>query len=210
MFKSTLRTFITSFCLALSFATSAQDAQTPSNLSESFEELKAKSADYEQYQVVPNTRLNSFWKQITDTITAKENAYQNATSEINSLNKKMQDMEAEMAQKDQKVEESQYLVDHLTVLGISMSKSGYVYLNFFIILALAAVIGIGFGRFKENERVTSENKKLASDAEVELENFKKKAKEKEMKLRRELQTEINKNEDLGKEIIQLKKKKAAQ
>ncbi|MEM1135775.1 MAG: hypothetical protein AAGI07_08025, partial [Bacteroidota bacterium] len=83
----------------------------------------------------------------------------------------------------------------------------YVYFNFFIILALAAIIGIGFGRFKENERITAEMKKEAENANTELDDYRKNAKEKEMKLRRELQTEVNKNEDLGKEIIQLKKKK---
>jgi len=187
----------------------AQDQSTnpPGNLNEAFEELKAKSADYEQYQVVPNTRLNTFWKQVNDSINAKESQFQNAQSEISQLNIKMQDMTAEMAQKDKQVADSQYLVDHLKVLGISMSKNGYVYFNFFIILALAAIIGVGFGRFKENEKTAVEKTKLAENAEVELEEYKKKAKEKEMKLRRELQTEINKNEDLSKEVIQLKKKK---
>ncbi len=201
--------FFAFIILNFSLTTLAQDGQEapPSNLNEAFEELKDKSANYEQYQVVANARLDAFWKQITDTLAARENAYNNTLSEIRDLNNKMEAMQADMEKKDQQMADNQYLVDHLKVLGISFSKTGYVYFNFFIILALAVVIGLGFNRYKENEKIAVDKKKLAETAEAELEDYKKKAKEKEMKLRRELQTEINKNEDLNKEIIQLKKKK---
>lgn len=210
MKKSTILTFIVFLLASISSFAQEEQEQAPANLNAAFEELKDKSANYEQYQVVANSRLEAFWKQITDTLAAKESAINNARSEIRQLKSKIEEMEITMAEKDKKVEDSQYLVDHLTVLGISMSKNGYVYFNFFLILVLAAVIGIGFGRFKENERIASDKKKLAETAENALEDYKKKAKEKEMKLRRELQTEINKNEDLNKEIIQLKKKKTPQ
>ncbi|MBT33094.1 MAG: hypothetical protein CMO01_25830 [Thalassobius sp.] len=195
------------FCITCIQAIAQDSDQAPANLSEAFSELKSKSTDYEDYEVVKKFRLESFWKQINDTLNAKESAYKESLTEIKSLKTQIKDMTASMEQKDQQVEDSQYLVDHLKFLGISINKDTYVFVNIFIILVLAAVIGIGFGRFKENERVTATKKKEAVEAEEELEDFKKKTKEKEMKLRRELQTEINKNEELGKEIIQLKKKK---
>ncbi|UZR92858.1 hypothetical protein [Chondrinema litorale] len=196
------------FCITCIQAIAQDTAdKAPANLSEAFSELKSKSTDYEDYEVVKKFRLENFWKQINDTITAKDNAYKETLTEIKSLKTQIKDMTASMEQKEQQVVDSQYLVDHLKFLGISINKDTYVFVNIFIILVLAAVIGIGFGRFKENERVTTTKKKEAVDAEEELEDYKRKSKEKEMKLRRELQTEINKNEELSKEIIQLKKKK---
>jgi len=146
------------FVLQLAFIqnSTAQETNPALTLEQSFEELKAKSADYEQYQVVTNTRLNNFWLQISDTLKTKDDTYQKAQNEISQLNTQIKDMDSQMAEKDKKVADSQYLVDHLKILGISVSKNGYVYFNFFLILALAAVIGIGFGRFKENERIASE------------------------------------------------------
>merc|ERR1711916_183983 len=159
-----------------------------------FEDLKSKSSDYQDFEVVKKFRLEDFWKQINDTLEAKESAFNESQTEINSLNKRIEEMSADMEMKDQQVADSQYQVDHLKFLGMSINKDTYVFVNIFIILVLAVTIGIGFGRFKENERITTEKKKESLQAEEELEDYKKKAKEKEMKLRRDLQTEINKNE----------------
>ncbi|MEM1136854.1 MAG: hypothetical protein AAGI07_13535, partial [Bacteroidota bacterium] len=117
------------FLLAVSFNIYAQDAtdknKPPVNLNAAFEELKSKSTDYEDYEVIKKLRLNNFWKQVTDTLSVKESAYKTSQAEIKELKTKIMEMEIEMQKKDKQVADSQYLVDHLEVLGIPFNKNSY-------------------------------------------------------------------------------------
>ena len=51
------------FCITCIQAIAQDSDQAPANLSEAFSELKSKSTDYEDYEVVKKFRLESFWKQ---------------------------------------------------------------------------------------------------------------------------------------------------
>lgn len=179
----------------------AQDAATSDNsLKGAFEQLKEDSYDFENNEVIKKPLLEQFWRQVNDTLAARKQEYQEAQGKISELNNTIAGMEAAMAQKDKAMEENQFLVEHIHVLGIPLPKNVYVYANFIIILALGGVIGYGYGKYKQNEKIAQTKTTEYQKAVDDLENYKKKAKDKEMKLRRELQTEINKNEELKKRI----------
>jgi len=186
---------------ALSFHSSfAQTDSASGSLEEAFEQMKEDSYDFENNEVIKKALLNQFWQQVTDTLAARRNRYQESQNQIASLKAEIEELEATIDEKDKAVEENQYLINHLYVLGVPINKTAYIYLNFIIILALGGVIGYGYGKYKHSNNVARIKTEEYEKAVEDLDKYKKKAKEKEMKLRRELQTEVNRNEELKKRI----------
>ena len=193
-------TSLTNFVAAQQAASNQQQS-----LKESFEELKDKSSDYEIYEVIKESSLDAFWQEISDTLKARQQEFSEAKNTIGTLNNKIKGLEATIVEKDKAVAESQYLIDHIYVLGIPINKTVYMYLNFFIIIGLALFIGAGYKNYKSSIHTARAKTDECQHAIDESEDYRKKAKEKEMKLRRELQTYINKNEELKKQMMVLKK-----
>ena len=170
------------------------------SLNQQFEFVKRKSSTYNDFKVVKISRLNKMWGNALDSLSAvkaslsasqeKVNAQQNTITELNkNLDETKQQLTAVTEEKDS-----------IFLLGIGMAKKNYHGLMWSIVGALLAMLGIAIYKFKESNKITVNAEKEFRDVSEEYEMFKKKTLEKERKLKRELQTEINRVEDLKRRI----------
>ncbi len=212
------------FLLTASATQAQQPAQkgttAPNPLTTQFNNLKSKSNSYregsQEYKVINVNSLNSFWNAVQQTIKQTEQnilkGQKSAQAElvqaratIEQQNNQLQQLKQENALKDQQVQQSQHDVNSLTVLGIDMQKQFYVLLTAGIILALIITLAVVLLQYKSSKRIAVEKQSAYNEIDQELTEYKKSARERELKVKRDLQTEMNRAEELTQELARLRK-----
>jgi len=185
--------------ILLSNISKAQTEKTPldtANLSQQFDYVNTKSSTYNDFKVVRISRLNQLWSNAMDSLKNVQRDLDGSRlvvirqrDSITSLQDTLDSTEASLVQ----VTEEK---DSIELLGIMLSKTSYHSIMWTIVILLIIMLGIAIYRFKESNKVTINAQKDLSATTNEFEAFKKRTLDKERKLMRELQTEINKVEDL--------------
>lgn len=203
-----------------SAATEAKTDPKNNTLQQQYNSLKYRSSTHQEfnqdYKVVKLRSLDALWKNVEDTLKARQlkvkQARQGIEKELVQAKKSLQDQEAQLqtlkeenARKEQEVQKSAHNVANISFLGLDMNKSTFVILSWGIILILLVLLGVVFYLYKNSKYVTDEKIKAYTDIEQEFKNHKQTARDKELKIKRELQTEMNRVEDLKQEILALKK-----
>lgn len=195
---------------------------TPRNnsLQQQFNSLKYRSSTHNEfnqdYKVVKLRSLDAFWKNVADTLRARqlkvkqarkdiEQELQQAKNNLQAQEKQLQVLKQENAQKELAVQQSAHNVANISFLGLDMNKTTFVILSWGIIAILLIGLGVIFYLYKNSKYVADEKVKSYNDVEQEFKTHKQTARDKELKIKRELQTEINRVEELKQEIAALKK-----
>lgn len=197
--------FLFAFSVVKAQEPAAGETSAPNNLVNQFNNLKDNSNSYQEYKVIRLTSLNSFWKSVQDSINATEAELVQARGSIQAQNEKVLSLEQENAQKDKEVQQSAYDIENISVLGMDMQKQSYLALSWGIIIILLIILGIFAYLYKNSQLVTTEKRKAFEEVDQEFNEYKIKAREKELRIKRELQTEMNRAEELTQQIALLKK-----
>jgi hypothetical protein len=197
--------FVCLFTVAQAQNTVTEEATESNTLLDQFKTLKNKSNTYQAYKVVEIYKLDSFWKNVKDTVNANEKELLQAQVEINGLQKQLQSLKQENELKEQEVQKSIYDISNITVLGIDMKKENYVILNFAVLILLLSVLGFTLYRYKKSKQVSDEKQDAFEVIDQEYNDYKKNARDREIKLKRELQTELNRAEELNQQLASFKK-----
>ncbi|MFD2247411.1 hypothetical protein [Pontibacter ruber] len=197
-----------------------KDNKAVNSLQKQFNQLKENSNSYNEknreYKVVNVATLNDFWKSVQATISGIEqqqlknrnSAEQNlvkANQEIEQQKKEIEALKKDNAQKEQEVQQSINDVTNLSVLGINMHKQFYVIFSLSVIAILLVIVAVAMSLYKSSKRVTDEKKRAYDEIDQEFNEYKKTARERELKVKRELQTEMNRIEELNQQIAKLQK-----
>ena len=161
------------------------------SLQEKYDEMMEKTETYEQYKVIPRTRLDGFWTEVTDTLKAKTNRIQDLRADGIAKQADIDALGSELSQVQSKLDESLELNDTIYFFGIPFSKLGYHLMVWILIIALAVLGIISYLTFLRSNKVTTRVKAEFETLESEFEKHKNGAREKQAKLKRELQTAIN-------------------
>ncbi|MBF9254593.1 hypothetical protein I2I11_14910 [Pontibacter sp. 172403-2] len=195
-------------------------APASNGLASQFNKLKDNSNSYrekgEAYKVVNVRELDAFWENVQRTMEQSEKKLLDGSKEtrqdlaeaqatIAQQQKQLQVLKAENAQKEQEVQKSASAIANISVLGLDMPKQLYVLLSAIIILALLVLLAVIMAIYRRSKQVTDAKQRAADEMEQELNECKKTYREKELKLKRELQTEMNRVEELNKEIASLQR-----
>jgi len=172
------------------------EASQPADLSGRFKALKDESESYNEYKVIKTYKLNTFWKEVEDSLNGYRNDVDNAHAEIAQLNNKIDLLTQELAGVKNTLAESEARNSTIAFLGIEINKGVYNTIVWAIIAGLIFLTISMFIAFKNNHVLTKKAKKDYKDVLHEFEEYRKTSREKQMKLGRELQTERNKLEDL--------------
>ena len=178
--------------------------ESPQTLQEQFKNIMEESETFKEYKVIPISTLNNFLTTIGDTLQNKESAIAAAQQKILQQQNNITELKNEMTEGQALVEQAEYDREHITVLGIDFLKSTFILTCFLIIVALLALIAYGYGKYKYSTRLASDKSKSYDKLEQEYKDYQDKAREKQMKLKRELQTQVNKIEELKHKNISFK------
>ena len=221
--KSFLLLLVT--CFLFNASVQAQNAPVkpstgPFSLQQQFNGIKNRSSSYKEfnqnYKVVRVTYLDSFWKNVQDSLKARERniklagkateqALVKARQELSSQAAQLQALKQENANKEQQIQKTSHEISSLSVFGLDMNKQVYVILSWLVILALAIVSGVFAYLYKKSKVTTDQKINAFEEISKEFKEHKQNAREREIKIKRELQTESNKVEELKQQIIQLNK-----
>ncbi|MEJ2005033.1 MAG: hypothetical protein P8X57_08750 [Cyclobacteriaceae bacterium] len=180
--------------LAAAFALSyGAHAQT---LDDQFQELKNNSYSYKEYKNIKLNELNSFWDVVQDSLKTKDNAYATAQGTIEAQNNKIEELNTTIDTQEAALEEGEFDAQHINVLGMDVGKESYKMVNTIVIIALLLILGVLFYQFKSSQKIAVAKKKDYDKLSEEFEEYKRNALEKQMKLRRELQTERNRIDEI--------------
>lgn len=211
--------FLTSVCGIAQEVKSPASYNGPLTLQQQFNTIKNRSAfqpDNRDFKVVRITRLDNFWQSVQDSLKARENnikqagrstadALQKAQKNIAGLENELQRVKQENLQKEKQIQQTTHNISHLSVLGIDINKQVYVVISWIIILGLMALAGIFAYLYKNSKKITDEKIKAFEEISQEYKQHKQSAREKETKIKRDLQTEVNRVDELKQEIAQLRK-----
>ncbi|WP_276496309.1 hypothetical protein [Pontibacter litorisediminis] len=185
-------------------------------LEKQFESLKNSSNTWQGYKVVKITSLESFWKTVQETVATKDKKLENfeaeadaklqeARKDVAAQEQQLQAMQEEVKKKEAEIQQSIHDITHISVLGVDLPKQFYVLLNSGIIIALLIALGVMVVQHKSSKSIASEKRKAFDEMELELNEYKKSARERELKIKRELQTELNRVEELKQQLASVKK-----
>ena len=198
------------FCIAalhLSITSNAQDVseEKASDLSGQFQELKTESESYNDYKVIKTYKLNTFWKQVEDSLGQYRKEITDSGREITSLKSEISELNRQLTDVKASLEDSESRNDSIGVFGLEVQKSLYNVIVWAIIGGLLFLTGSMFIGFKSNAISTKKAKKDYHDLMEEFDIYRKESRDKQMKLGRELQTERNKLEEYKEKLSRKEK-----
>ncbi|MDT7832209.1 hypothetical protein RQM59_07440 [Flavobacteriaceae bacterium S356] len=187
--KSTLTLFVTLLIAGVSFSQTQKDTLT---INEQFDKIYRISTSYQEYKVIKKTRYQRLKNKVQDSISTLKNSVATKNRVIISQNDSLTASRKKVTDLSNNLATIQTEKDSISLLGITMSKSGYSILVWGIIAVLLASLLFFVYKFKSSNVDTVEAKNNLTEIEEEFAVHKKKSLEKEQKLRRQLQDEINK------------------
>ena len=188
-------TLFLSCILLFNFASMAQDESQASTLQNQFEELKKKSGDYQDYEVIKKYTLNQFWKVVQDSVNTLQTTISNLENELSEQKAKVNEVNQQIKELQVALEESEYASTRMNFLGAYIPKDVFMATAGVILAALLIALGFIGVKFRINEKVIHRKKKDFEELSGEFEEYRKIVRQREMKIKRELQTANNKLEE---------------
>jgi hypothetical protein len=158
--------------------------------------LKARTETFNEYKVIKETLLDSFWKMTIDSISSLKTNLD--ASEVKLLNQQheINALKQSLAVQEEQVAGIVFDGTHINFVGIDFRKSFFTSLFVSIVLLLILAAGLLFWRFKAVYQTANETKELFNQLNSDFESYKRIALEKQIKLSRELQTERNRLQEI--------------
>ncbi len=192
--KKSIGTLTLLFLLIAPFTSHSQS----STLDGKYQEMMEKSETYEVYKVIKLDRLNTFWVEVQDSLNAQNRQIIRLSTTIDTLQSTVRSLNDNVERLTADLDESNSINDSISFLGIDFSKGFYHVLVWGIIGGCIVGLVIVFGMYKRSNSVTSRSLKDYRNLEGEYESHKNQSREKYVKLKRELQTALNKLEEIRK------------
>ncbi|HET8860439.1 hypothetical protein [Marivirga sp.] len=170
-------------------------AQEDTKLSEQYQNMIESSETFEQYKVISITKINSFGEIMNDSINSLKTKVSAATAAREKAEQESDAAKSQMSDLQNELEEAQIAVDKMPFLGIPMNKTTYNVVMWSIVIVLVAALIIVYFMFLKSFRLTRQAKKDKDLIDQELEDLRQRSQEKQVKIKRELQTALNKLEE---------------
>jgi len=180
----------------------AQENTDADQLDQQFEKLKSNSNSVQsgsgrEYKVMNLQSLNSLWNDVQELMAASSEELEQTKSKVNALNEEVANLSQRVEAQQASIQESDFAVTHLSVLGNDISKSKFVATFWIVIGVLIVLLVVAVYQYKLTRDTTRRTQINFMQLQEEMEELRKTSLEKERRLRRELQTERNMIEEMG-------------
>lgn len=184
--------WLLAFCWMANLSAQQTAGLSKGSLEEQFNYMVNESSRYQNYKVVPQAWLSTFWNNLQDSLREERGELKEDKILIKAQKKNIENFKSTQDSLNNQIQLLRDERDSLSFLGIPMEKSVYHVLVWAIIAALGAGLILFLGRFRYANSVTRKMKKDNQELQEKVEQLRKRMLEKEQELRRQLQDEINK------------------
>jgi len=183
-------------------AAHAQGTSESEKLYQQFEELKSSSNSVQsssgrEYKVINLQSLDALWNDVKDIIAASREELENTKNKVDALNQEVAQLSERVEAQQASIQESDHAATHISVLGIDILKSKFEATFWITIGVLLVLLAAAIYQYKRSRDVTQRTQLNFMQLQEEMEELRKTSLEKERRLRRELQTERNMMEEMG-------------
>lgn len=189
--SATVRFFLFLIVLASAGTSYTQDR----SLQYQFDSLKSQSETYTIYKVIKTEELDGLWKITMDSLKTSKSLSAKLSAENADLKNSISLKEGTENELRRDLAKSQNQNDTISIFGADLQKTVYHFMVWGIIIGLIVGLLIVFGLFQRSNVVTVKTARDYESIVTELESFREESREKQAKLKRELQTMVNKLEE---------------
>ncbi|MBC7452037.1 MAG: hypothetical protein H7259_11165 [Cytophagales bacterium] len=183
--------------LSLFFLTQSVLAQKIT-LNERWSRTIEHAENYEMYKVIKKTELNELWKAVQDSLSVYKVEIKNETTQLTVQKDTISHLYTTITDLRTQVSESKSGTESILFMGKPINKYTYsTILWVFLIITLVAC-GALFFMFKNSNKITQQAITEYKTLNASFDEYKVGKIEMERKLRREIQTQANKLEELKK------------
>lgn len=151
-----------------------------------FEQLYKKSNTFEQHKVIQISDYNKLKQNATDSIRTYKKEAINRLNEKNSLNNKLETINAAVAQLKEELSTTQNMQNSINLLGMAVNKKAYSLIMWGIIFCMAIISTVLFLMYKRGHQVVKEARTRLKEVQEDLEKHRKSAILREQALGNEL------------------------
>jgi len=172
-----------------------EQVEPPKNdLRSQWAELIQSSGTYLDKKIIRITSLSEYRNALGDSLTSYTNSIESLKAEKSKIELETNALKSELESVKSELEASEKLNDNMSFFGILLSKAAYSIIVWSIVVLLVVVIIVMFARMK---KVVQSAKRIKTSFTQVSEDFRAhqfEAKENQIKIKRELQTALNKLE----------------
>ena len=171
-------------------------AQIEKSLDNTFTEILDEAESYQEYKVIKTSKLRQFRNAMYDSLTSYKSTISSLQQELSTIKSEMAELKTQFSSVQESLQESQASSDMIGFLWFDMKKLTYSIFVWSLVCLLVLCLVIMYGRIKHVCGVVKRVKTAYSKIVDDYRNQRFQATEKQMKLRRELQTALNRLENM--------------
>ena len=166
------------------------------SLNVKYQNMIQTTETFNQYKVIPRTRIDAFWTEVMDSLRDGSATIKALRQEIAVQSDTISSLSSANTSIQSQLDESLTLNDSIAFVGVNLSKTTYHLIVWGIIVVLAVLAVVAYMMYLKSNRVTVRSNRELETLNSQFEDHKSKARETQVKLKRELQTSINKIEEM--------------
>lgn len=171
---------------------------TKSTISNQFDYITKKSSNWrddkkQNYEVVKAQWIDQLKSNTLDTLKVITDKHSASLTTISKQEQEIKTLQVKLNNTQTDLDIVTSKKDEISLFGMSLSKTSYNTILFFVIIILIGLLAFFVYQFKNSNVLTKEAKYQLTEVENELNEHRRNALEREQKVRRELQDLINKN-----------------
>lgn len=175
--------------------TSAQQPiDTLMTLEQRYADMLKTAGTYQDKKIIRQSKLNLFWASLSDTLNTTQESLKQAIVAKMDVEDRLRQNRDSLQTVQSQLKSSLGENSQISFLGISFGQSFYNVLVWGLIISFAIMGGVFFQRFKRGHSEVKESKDEFDKLQKEYDSIRHKANETQMKLKRELQTALNRLE----------------
>lgn len=188
-------------CLSIfSVSFSAQQAEpidlNKGSLEEHYNDLYKKSNNYQDYKVIKKTKINNFWKNVSDSLDVQQSKLVANNKKLNGQASEIEVLKTAEGELKANIASLTEEKDGISFFGTIWTKQKYKTTMWTLVFLLLGLLAFVIVRFLNSNRITRNTKVKLAEVEGEFDGFRKTAILREQEIKRELQDYINKVADL--------------
>ncbi len=188
--------------LIYSNITIAQEAgsqrKSPIKLSEQYQQMVEESESFQQYKLIPIAKINKFKAAMVDSVNILKADRVTTIVASKAVQVRNDSLQSQLAAVKSDLTETQKEVDSINFFGSLVTKTTYNVVLWGIVAVLVFLLVFLYLAFLNANRNAKQAKRDKVRLDNELEDLRRTAHDKQVKIKRELQTALNRLEDSNK------------